>query len=208
MSQPSIYQLRIVLRDVSPLIWRRLLVRSDTTLAHLHTILQIVFAWSDEHLHRFQIHGKAYGHSGALTHRVLLSDLHLHRGERFQYVYDFIAHWACDLRLEAILPLTPRRVYPICITGKYAAPPQECRGAWAYMERLDQHRLSPPLEAMGVMADAISTLLGPTEGTLRCEPVRTSLHRKGAHGHFIFLSHLRQCQRSIDRETLLDRMTA
>jgi hypothetical protein len=27
------------------------------------------------------------------------------------------------------------------------------------MERLDQHRLSPPLDAMGVVADAISTLL-------------------------------------------------
>ena len=47
----SIYQLRIVLRGVSPLIWRRVLVPSKTTLGHLHTILQILFAWSDEHLH-------------------------------------------------------------------------------------------------------------------------------------------------------------
>lgn len=141
---PSIYQLRVVLRGISPFIWRRLLVRSDTTLAHLHTILQIVFTWGAEHLHRFRIHGKEYGSSGAQPHRVLLSDLHLHRGERFQYGYDFIAHWACDIRLEAILALTSRRVYPICIAGKHAAPPEECRGAWAYTERLDQHRLSPP----------------------------------------------------------------
>ena len=33
----SIYQLRIVLRGISPLIWRRLLLHSNTTLAHLHT---------------------------------------------------------------------------------------------------------------------------------------------------------------------------
>jgi hypothetical protein len=33
---PSIYQLRIVLRGISPLIWRRLFVYSDTTLAQLH----------------------------------------------------------------------------------------------------------------------------------------------------------------------------
>ena len=32
----SIYQLRAVLRGISPLIWRRLLVRSDTTIAQLH----------------------------------------------------------------------------------------------------------------------------------------------------------------------------
>ena len=32
-------------------------------------------------------------------------------------------------------------------------------GAWGYLERLDQHRLYPPLEAMGVVVQAISTLL-------------------------------------------------
>ena len=45
---PNIYQLRIVLRGISPLIWRRLLVRSDTTLAQLHLVLQLLFDW-DEH---------------------------------------------------------------------------------------------------------------------------------------------------------------
>ena len=57
----SVYQLRIVLRGISPLIWRRVLVLSETTLAHLHTLLQILFAWSDEHLHSFHIYGKEYG---------------------------------------------------------------------------------------------------------------------------------------------------
>jgi hypothetical protein len=36
----------------------------------------------------------------------------------------------------------------------------------------------------------------------------SSSHWKGAHGHFIFLSHIRQGQLSVDRETLLDRMAA
>ncbi len=31
--KPEVYQLRVVLRSVSPLIWRRLLVRSDSTIA-------------------------------------------------------------------------------------------------------------------------------------------------------------------------------
>jgi Plasmid pRiA4b ORF-3-like protein len=156
---PIIYQLRIILRGISPLIWRRLLVRSETTLAQLHAILQILFAWSDEHLYSFHVHGREYGSNGARPAYIRISDLHLHRGERFQYVYDFIAHWVCDIRLEAPLPLAPRRVYPLCIGGKRAALPEECGGAWAYMERLDRHRLHPPLEAMGVVADAISTLL-------------------------------------------------
>jgi pRiA4b ORF-3-like protein len=122
----SLYQLRIVLGGISPLIWRCVLVRSETTLAHLHAILQILFAWSDEHLRRFHIHGKEYGSSGVQTRRVLLSDLQLHRGERFRYVYDVGAHWACDIRLEAIWPLAPRCVYPLCLGGNRAAPPEDC----------------------------------------------------------------------------------
>jgi len=155
----SIYQLRIVLRGISPLIWRRVLVPSKTPLAHLHIILQILFAWSDEHLHSFHIHGKEYGSSGASTDGVRLRDLCLHRGERFRYVYDFGAYWECDIRLEALLHPAPRRVYPVCIAGTHAAPSEDCWGARGYMERLDQHRLYPPLEAMQVVAEAISTLL-------------------------------------------------
>jgi hypothetical protein len=155
----SIYQLRIVLRGISPLIWRRVLVPSKTTLAHLHTLLQILFAWSDEHLHSFSVHGREYGSSGSDAHHVRLSDLWLHRGEQFRYVYDFGAYWECDIRLEALIPLASRRIYPVCTGGKRAAPPEDCRGAWGYLERLEQHRLYPPLEAMGVVAEAISTLL-------------------------------------------------
>jgi hypothetical protein len=40
-----------------------------------------------------------------------------------------------------------------------AAPPEDCWGAWGYLERLEHHRLSPPLDALGVVAQAISTLL-------------------------------------------------
>ena len=45
---PIIYQLCITLRGISPLIWRFILVRSETTLAQLRAMLQILFAWSDE----------------------------------------------------------------------------------------------------------------------------------------------------------------
>jgi Plasmid pRiA4b ORF-3-like protein len=57
----EVYQLRIWIRKISPQIWRRLLVRSDATIAELHETLQVAFGWSDEHLHRFLIRGKPYG---------------------------------------------------------------------------------------------------------------------------------------------------
>jgi len=47
---PSVYQLRVVVRGVSPLIWRRLLIPADTTIAGLHAVLQIAFGWNGDHL--------------------------------------------------------------------------------------------------------------------------------------------------------------
>ena len=172
---PDIYQLRITLREISPLIWRRLLVCSDTTLAQLHAILQIVFDWSDEHLHTFHLHGKDYGSNGAETRHVRLSTFRLRCGERFRYVYDYGAHWQCDIRLEAILPRDAKRFYPVCITAKRAAPPEECGGAWAYMARLDQHRYHPPFEAMLVAADAVRALLDADPQTPVREAVREAV---------------------------------
>jgi len=58
---PSVYQLRVVVAGVSPLIWRRLLVSATTTIADLHAVLQAAFGWSGQHLHRFAINGREYG---------------------------------------------------------------------------------------------------------------------------------------------------
>jgi hypothetical protein len=85
-----VYQLKISLRDITPLIWRRLLVTSDTTIARLHAVLQIAMGWEDLHLHQFRIHGKTYGiyRTGGISfaddpHQVILSDFKLRKGERF-----------------------------------------------------------------------------------------------------------------------------
>ena len=155
-----------MLRGVSPLVWRRLLVSGETPLAGLHDILQRAFAWSDEHLHRFLIHGTAYGlpRLGGIVfrddaRRVPLSRFRLHRGERFRYEYDFTADWQLDLRLERALPFDPKRALPSCIGGSRAAPPESCAGAWAYLQRLDGHKSHLPLEELGLMAEALQRFL-------------------------------------------------
>jgi Plasmid pRiA4b ORF-3-like protein len=130
-----VYQLRVVLRGISPLIWRRLLIRGDSTIADLHRTLQVVFGWSDEHLHRFVIHGRLYDEGGLVDPRqVGVAALGLRLQERFLYEYDFIDGWQHDLRLEQILPLDSRRRYPVCSGGRRAAPPEDCGGPWAFLE--------------------------------------------------------------------------
>jgi len=91
----GIHHLRAKLRAISPLIWRRLLVRSESTIAQLHEVLQIAFDWKDMHLNRFEIRGREYGVSwdGGISvakdaSKVRLCDLNLRRLERFTYEYD------------------------------------------------------------------------------------------------------------------------
>ena len=139
--EAQIYQLRAVLRGISPLIWRRLLVRSDSTVAQLHEVLQVAFGWGDEHLNRFEIRGREYAvyrHGGGMIGTdatgVRLDGLKLRRLERFTYEYDFGDSWIHDLRLEATLPADPRKAYPVCVAGKCAAPPEDCGGPSAFME--------------------------------------------------------------------------
>jgi hypothetical protein len=124
-SEASVYQLRVVVRAVSPLIWRRLLVRSDATIADMHSTLQTAFGWTDEHLNRFVIHGREYGvsHDGGIgfdddPRHVRLADLGLRARERFLYEYDFTDGWQHDVRVERILPLDLRRRYPVCIGAR------------------------------------------------------------------------------------------
>ncbi|MDM0118012.1 plasmid pRiA4b ORF-3 family protein [Variovorax sp. J22R133] len=138
-SGPEVLQLRAVVRSISPLIWRRLLVRGDTSVARLHQILQVAFGWQDMHLHGFEIRGREYGvhQEGGVffdtdAHKALIGHLKLRRLERFTYEYDFGDLWVHDLRIEA-LPLDIKRVYPVCIAGRRAAPPEDCGGPHAFM---------------------------------------------------------------------------
>ena len=48
----EIHQIKVTLRDSQPPIWRRIQVRSDTTLARFHRILQAVVGWEDAHLYQ------------------------------------------------------------------------------------------------------------------------------------------------------------
>src|SRR5258708_36305506 len=57
-----VYQFKVVLRGVSPMIWRRLLLRSDHTIADLHYVIQIFRSPA------FGLHFRTYTSVPHLTH--------------------------------------------------------------------------------------------------------------------------------------------
>ncbi|EPD2561812.1 MULTISPECIES: plasmid pRiA4b ORF-3 family protein [Enterobacteriaceae] len=53
------------------MVWRRLRIAADTSLAALYFIIQIIQGWGDDHLHQFHIYGITY--EGALVFRITRS---------------------------------------------------------------------------------------------------------------------------------------
>jgi Plasmid pRiA4b ORF-3-like protein len=158
----EVYRLHVWLREISPMIWRRLLVRSDSTVADLHYTLQIAMGWEGYHLHQFIIRGKRYGvpQPGGMRFsddptQVRLADLRLRLRERFLYEYDFGDLWQHEIRVEQKLPVQPKRRYPTCIGGQRAAPPEDCGGPWAFMALQDEYSPYSMLERLTEMLEAI-----------------------------------------------------
>lgn len=142
------------------MIWRRLLVKDDHTIADLHYCIQIIFMWSDLHLHQFIIHGKSYGlnYYGGINfsdnaNKIFLDQFQFRLNERFIYEYDFTDNWEHEIRVEKLLPANPQKKYPLCISGGRAAPPEDCGGPEAFMSLLDQYPLDLPEEIVGLFTE-------------------------------------------------------
>lgn len=183
---------------MSPLVWRRLLVRSDHSVTDLHYAIQIAMDWSDQHLHRFRIHGNDYGvtHSGGAGFSddaaVPLSRFHFRLRERFLYEYDFYDQWVHEIRLEKTLPLSPQRLYPACVSGAHRAPPENRGGVRVYREHVDprwrqwwtnwpRQEFQSAVEALRRFLDHPDATIQPGDGeTLRAAATAWRNHRKGA----------------------------
>lgn len=142
----AVYQLKVTLQDIHPPIWRRIQVREDTTLAQLHTILQILMGWEDCHLHEFTIGRRLYSvpdpdddmykRKVIDEGRVRLEDVVTHVGTQFEYLYDFGDSWRHDLLLEGIQLPEAVAQYPMCIAGERRTPPEDVGGTPGYQEYL------------------------------------------------------------------------
>ncbi|HET7488744.1 MAG TPA: plasmid pRiA4b ORF-3 family protein [Acidimicrobiales bacterium] len=140
---PRVVRLRITLDDVTPAVWRRLLVDGDTNLATLHRIFQAALGWTDSHLHDFTIRGQRYGTrfddypEEELDERgvTVLGAVGDHR--RFAYEYDFGDSWVHQVVIEAVTPTATQLRFAVCLDGQNACPPEDCGGSRGYAELLE-----------------------------------------------------------------------
>lgn len=114
---------KIALHGVSPMIWRRLRVGVDTSLAELHQIIQTAMDWDQEH-YSFHIYGRDFGltpggdrHGADDPEEVVLRDFGFDAGDRFTYTCNITACWLCDIRIEAIDNDAQDSPPPRCLGG-------------------------------------------------------------------------------------------
>jgi len=132
----------IVLREVEPRVWRRLLVPGSVRLDKLHRVFQAAMGWDDHHLHAFHIGADRYGQlfdehdTDELDERSITAVSAIAGSEQFSYEYDFGDGWEHDVNIEAIRRLPIGLKVGVCLDGANACPPEDCGGAYGYEELL------------------------------------------------------------------------
>jgi Plasmid pRiA4b ORF-3-like protein len=192
----SACQLKVTLRGTRPPVWRRLLVRADTTLFRLHGILQVAMGWTDTHLHQFHAEGLRFGVVDREMDRGMMSDRGVvlfqvipRVGSRIVYEYDFGDGWMHDIRVEKIPDGDV--VTPTCVDGSMACPPEDCGGVHGYAELLDaignpghsrhdelMEWLGRPFDPAAFDCDSVNTVLA------RRRPRQRAARRGTRRSHF------------------------
>jgi hypothetical protein len=142
----SIYQLKITLLEIEPLIWRRIQIPSSIQLCCLHDAFQVVMGWTDSHLHQFEKDGKVWGDPrndefGEFNiideGRTTLNKALKLEGDSMVYVYDFGDDWRHEVLLEKIVSVESATSRPVCMGGERRCPPEDVVGAYGYSEFLE-----------------------------------------------------------------------
>jgi hypothetical protein len=163
-NRATIHQLKVTLVGAKPPIWRRLLVPSAVEMHQLHVALQIAMGWQQAHPHRFDVNGKTveepdpehYGPKGK-RHAPTLRTIAPKEGSWMLYVYDFGDGWVHRIEVEKILPAQPGVVYPRCLTGRQACPPEDSGGipGYAHLKEVLSNPADPEYQ------DLLETINGP-----------------------------------------------
>ena len=142
-----VFLLKVELRHLKPVIWRRILVPADIKLPRLHVVLLRTMGWMGGHLHEFIIGERNFGvpdedypeigleKEGRVTLIKALGGL-----KTFRYLYDYGDAWDHRIKVEKILSADPTLHSPFCVDGANACPPEDVGGCPGYLDFLEAIR--------------------------------------------------------------------
>lgn len=140
----DVIQIKISLRDSSPLIWRRLQVPATQPLRGLHRIIQASFSWKSTHLYVFNVDGIEYGdpeldagEMGWYNDQTKRLSQIAKTTEHFTYTYDFGDNWVHEIEIEDFLNSKKGVKYPVCIDGEENSPLDDVGGIHGHYNMLE-----------------------------------------------------------------------
>ncbi len=133
------HTITVALGDVTPTVWRQIVVPSTLSLLQLHHAIQAAMGWTCSHLFAFELGERKYGYpdpdwdlmedaAGVTVEKAMPAV-----GDRATYDYDFGDGWSHILTVDTI---TQSDHYPTVLAGANACPPEDCGGPWGYEELL------------------------------------------------------------------------
>ena len=147
----QVLQFKITLNNITPQIWRRIQVLRTYTFWDLHVAIQDSMGWLDYHLHEFKINDPLIGDMigigipdpDMMSENDMLPGWELDIAAYFslnnpeaEYIYDFGDGWRHTVEFEKVVSRDRKIIYPICVGGKRACPPEDCGGNWGYENML------------------------------------------------------------------------
>ena len=145
----SVYRFKISLTSSQPLIWRRIEVPRTYTFFELYIAIECAMGWAGGHLHEFSFkkektarriyikipHPDFDDFGGAENMNELTEKIENFFGKiakQCEYMYDFGDSWGHAVLFEGEFPRQKDVMYPICLAGKNACPPEDCGGLGGY----------------------------------------------------------------------------
>lgn len=146
ISPRAILRLRVELAGTEIPVWRELLVPARLSLEELHVIIQVAFDWEDVQLHEFQVGHDRYIDARDdslldMPHQKTDGQARLHQVVHalpfeFSYLYSQDEHWLHRVRVLETLAPSETHLYPLCLSGANAAPPEGVGGGHGYNDFL------------------------------------------------------------------------
>lgn len=131
------YVLKIVIEDTHPPVWRRIVIPERATFAELHEMIQIIFGWSDSHLHEFFIPSEsirigndedAYLYNYFKESETLVENF-FPEHKWVRYIYDFGDEWRHKIIYEKTDETYNER-YASLLKVKGDNFMEDCGGVW------------------------------------------------------------------------------
>jgi|GEM_PF-4897817 len=140
-------ELNVILMDVEPYVWRKILVKDDITFEKFHSILQATMGWEDNSLYEFETLNDGFENIGTLysdlkndATKMTLKDI-FNFDDVIGYIYDVQkSKWVHRIERKQFWKVKEDQQYPICLEGENQCPPEKSKGAENYVNLMGAFR--------------------------------------------------------------------